>query len=235
MRDEQGAATLSVEGSSVKDTGERISTGVSPYSVDVDSNGHWAIIGNVGLGGKPSGIGKVFGDTDTVTLVDVSKRPFRAVQHLTVPSNPEGVAISPNGKWIAAQTMDGSQLTKDNPGRHPRGKVVLFAIDKAGAHKVNEMPGGEGAQGIVFTKDSQTILVQFDVEKELAIYECKRGKLVDTNQADRIVGRTGVDALDATLKIWDKSPPEAMLSRPSLCNEILHFVQDDNGIKSLSS
>jgi hypothetical protein len=45
----------------------------------------------------------------------LSKRPFCAVQHLTVPSIPEGVAISPDGKWIAVQSMDGSNLTEDNP------------------------------------------------------------------------------------------------------------------------
>ena len=97
-------------------------------------------------------------------------------------SLPEGVTISPDGKWIAVQATDGSHLTTDNPGRHPRGKVVLFAIDKNGAHKVNEVRGGEAAQGIVFTKDSQTVLVQFDVEKELAIYRVRGGKLVDTTK-----------------------------------------------------
>jgi DNA-binding beta-propeller fold protein YncE len=182
MRDEQGAATLSVEGASVKDTGERISTGVSPYSVDVDSNGRWAVISNAGLAGKAGNFGKVAGDADTITLIDVSKRPFRAVQHLTVPAIPEGVAISPDGKWIVVQAMDGSQLTPDNPGLHPRGKVVLFAVDSNGAHKVNEVPGGEAAQGIVFAKDNKTVLVQFDVEKELAIYTIRGGKLVDTTK-----------------------------------------------------
>jgi len=182
MRDEQGAATLSVEEASVKDTGERISTGVSPYSVDVDSNGHWAVISNAGLAGKAGNFGKVAGDADTITLIDVSKRPFRAVQHLTVPAIPEGAAISPDGKWIVVQAMDGSQLTPDNPGRHPRGKVVLFAVDNNGAHKVNEVPGGEAAQGIVFAKDNKTVLVQFDVEKELAIYAIRGGKLVDTTK-----------------------------------------------------
>ena len=78
--------------------------------------------------------------------------------------------------------MDGSQLTPDNPGRHPRGKVVLFALDKNGAHKVNDVPGGEGAQGIVFAKDNKTILVQFDVEKALAVYQIRNGKVVDTNR-----------------------------------------------------
>ncbi|HXP97983.1 MAG TPA: hypothetical protein VN809_14805 [Telmatospirillum sp.] len=182
LRDEQGAAILSVDATGVKDTGERLSTGVSPYSVDVDSNGHWAVISNVGLAGKPGNFGKIFGDADSVTLVDVTKRPFRSVQHLTVPAIPEGVSISPDGKWIVVQAMDGSQLTTDNPGRHPRGKVVLFALDKNGAHKVNEVPGGEAAQGIVFAKDSRTVIVQFDVEKELAIYRVVGGKLVDTTK-----------------------------------------------------
>lgn len=182
QRDEQGAATLSVEGVSVKDTGERISTGVSPYSVDVDSNGRWAVISNAGLAGKPGNFGRIAGDADTITLVDVSKRPFRAIQYLTVPAIPEGVAISPDGKWIVVQAMDGSQLTPDNPGRHPRGKVLLFAVDGNGAHKVNEVPGGEAAQGIVFAKDNRTMLVQFDVEKELAIYAIRHGKLVDTGK-----------------------------------------------------
>jgi DNA-binding beta-propeller fold protein YncE len=180
MRDEQGAAALSVEGTSVKDTGERISTGVSPYCVDVDSNGRWAVISNAGLAGKPGNFGKIAGDADTITLVDVSRRPFRAVQHLTVPAIPEGVAISPDGRWIVVQAMDGSQLTPDNPGRHPRGKVILFSVDNNGAHKVNEVPGGEAAQGIVFAKDNRTVLVQFDVEKELAIYAIRGGRLVDT-------------------------------------------------------
>src|SRR5438046_2698067 len=39
LRDENGAAVLSVEGTTVKLTNERISTGVSPYAVDVSSDG----------------------------------------------------------------------------------------------------------------------------------------------------------------------------------------------------
>ena len=95
---------------------------------------------------------------------------------------PEGVAISPDGQWIAVQAMDGSNLLADNPGRRKQGKVVLFRIEGGAARFVNEVAGGEAAQGIVFAKDNQTILVQFDVEKALAVYAIRDGKLADTGQ-----------------------------------------------------
>ncbi len=101
--------------------------------------------------------------------IDVSHVPFRTVQYLTVPSLPEGVAISPNGKWIAVQAMDGSNLTPDNPGRHMLGKVVLFEIRDGRAVQTSEVPGGEAAQGIVFTADSKHVIVQFNVERQLAL------------------------------------------------------------------
>jgi DNA-binding beta-propeller fold protein YncE len=180
QRDENGAAVLSVDGTSVKLTNERISTGVTPYAIDISSDGKWAVIGNTGVQGMVGLVGRTAGDADLVTLVDVSARPFRAVQQISVANSPEGVAISPDGKWIAVSSMAGSNLTPDNPGRNKLGKVALFAIQDGVAVKVNEVPGGEAAQGAVFTQDSKTLLVQFDVERALAVYTIRDGKLVDT-------------------------------------------------------
>jgi DNA-binding beta-propeller fold protein YncE len=174
LRDENGAAVLDIDGTSVKLSKERIATGVNPYAVDVSSDGKWAVIGNTGIGGR------IVADADVVTLVDVSARPFRAVQQISVPSSPEGVAIAPDGKWIAVQSMAGSNLTASDPGRGKLGKVGLYAIRNGQAVKVNELPGGEAAQGVVFSKDSKTVVVQFDVERALAVYAVKSGKLVDT-------------------------------------------------------
>jgi len=175
LRDENGAAVLSVDGATVKNTGEKISTGVNPYAVDISSDGQWAIIGNTGTG-------RSVADADVVTLVNVSKRPFRAVQQISVPATPEGVAISPDGKWIAVSSMAGSNLLATDPDRQKVGKVVLYAIKDGTATMVNELPGGEAAQGVVFTQDSKNILVQFDVERALALYTIRDGKLVDTGE-----------------------------------------------------
>ena len=174
LRDESGAAVLSVEGSTVTLTKERISTGVNPYAVDVSSDGRWAVIGNTGIGGR------IVDDADVVTLVDVSKRPFRAVQQISVASSPEGVAISPDGRWIVVQSMAGTNLLASDPGRQKIGKMTLFEIRDGVATRVNEVPGGEAAQGVVFSRDSKQVLLQMDVERALGIYAIRDGKLVDT-------------------------------------------------------
>jgi DNA-binding beta-propeller fold protein YncE len=174
LRDENGAAVLAVDGTTVKLTKEKLATGVNPYAIDISSDGKWAVIGNTGVGGR------IVDDADVVTLVDVSKRPFRSVQQISVPSSPEGVAISPDGRWIAVSSMAGSNLLANDLGRNKRGKVALFRIQNGWATKVNEVPGGEAAQGIVFSRDGKQILLQMDVERALGVYAIRNGKLVDT-------------------------------------------------------
>jgi len=182
QRDENGAAVLTVDGTTVKLTNEKISTGVTPYAVDVSSDGKWAVIGNTGVQGMVGLVGRTAGDADIVTLVDVSQRPFRAAQQISVPSTPEGIAISPDGRWIAVSSMAGSNLTPDNPGRNKLGKVTLFEIKDGAAIKVNEAVGAEAAQGVVFTQDSRYVLLQMDVERALAVYAIRDGKLIDTGE-----------------------------------------------------
>jgi DNA-binding beta-propeller fold protein YncE len=175
LRDENGAAVLAVDGTEVRNTGEKVATGVNPYAIDVSSDGRWALIGN-------TGIARTVDDADVVSLVDVRQRPFRTVQQISVAATPEGVAISPDGRWIAVSSMAGSNLLATDPGRHRIGVVALFEIRDGQAVKVNELPGGEAAQGVVFTQDSRTVIVQFDVEKSLAIYAIRDGRLVDTGE-----------------------------------------------------
>jgi DNA-binding beta-propeller fold protein YncE len=182
QRDENGAAVLSIDGVSVKLTTEKISTGVTPYAVDVSSDGKWAVIGNTGVTGMLGLVGRTVGDADVVTLVDVSKRPFRAVQQISVPSTPEGVAISPDGRWIAVSCMAGSNLTTDNVGRNKIGKLLLFEIKDGWATKANEIAGAEAAQGVVFSQDSKQVLLQMDVERAIGVFAVRDGKLVDTGE-----------------------------------------------------
>ena len=179
LRDDQGIAVLNVDGEKVAGSGERVSTGVAPYAIDVSSDGRWAIACNVGLAAL-SNPGKLCADADTLTLIDVSSRPFRATQHITVPSLPEGVAISPDGRWIAAQVMDGSNLTLDNTRRRARGRVLLFENRDGRVVAAADLPGGEAGQGVVFTADGRYLLAQFNVEKQIAVFAVDEGRMTDT-------------------------------------------------------
>jgi DNA-binding beta-propeller fold protein YncE len=187
LRDEQGVVVLDVNDGTVSTARDRITTGIGPYSVDVSSDGKWAVVGNAGLASLVNP-GHLNADADSFTLIDVSHRPFRAVQHVTVPSVPEGVALSPDGRWIAVQTMDGSNLPTDNPARKSRGRVQLFEIRRGEAVKTADLPGGEAGQGIVFSADSRTVLVQFNVEKQIAVYAVNGGALRDTGVRIPIAG-----------------------------------------------
>lgn len=186
LRDEQGAVVLNIDDGVVSTELDRITTGIAPYAIDVSSDGKWAVIGNVGLAGLGASGHHV--DADSFTLVDTSRKPYRAVQHVTVPSIPEAVTISPDGRWIAAQTMNGSSLPYDADGYNPTGTVLLYEIQEGQAVKTAELPNGEASQGIVFTADSKYLLVQFSTEQEIAVFAVNDGAMEDTGERISVSG-----------------------------------------------
>lgn len=180
LRDEQGAATIDLTGPEAVARPERLATGVSPYVVDVDAAGRWALIGSVGWIGKDPRPGECVADVDLVTLVDLAAAPFRSVDHAAVPSVPEGVAISPDGRWVAALCMAGSQIGRDRPGHSETGRLVLLANDNGRLRRVDELPTGAAAQGVVFSQDSRRIVAQLYADRCLAVYRIDDGALSDT-------------------------------------------------------
>ncbi len=180
LRDEQGAAAIDLRGDEAVLLPERLATGVSPYVVDTDAAGRWAVIGSVGWAGKASANGAGVADADVITLVDTSVRPFRSVDHAAVPSVPEGVAISPDGAWVAALCMAGTQVPSDRPGHSETGRLVLFANDDGALRRVSSLPTGAAAQGVVFSRDSIRVVAQLYADRCLGVYEIFDGALRDT-------------------------------------------------------
>ena len=182
MRDEGGLSVLSISGGKVTLDDERVATGLGPFDMEISSDGRWAVVGNAGLSTLSGVRGRLAGDVDSVTLVDVSHKPFRAVQHITVPATPEGVAISPDGRWIAVNALDGSSLPPANPGHKAVGQLVLFEIRNGVAVAAGSLPTGAIAQGVTFAKDSRTLFVQLNVEKAIAVFRIDGRRLKDTGQ-----------------------------------------------------
>lgn len=162
---------LAVDGDKVTATSRNIFAGIRPYGADVTPDGRYAVVANVG---------RSQGDADTASLIDLSMNPPRVVDTISVGMTPEGVKISPNGKYAAVVVHNGSAFVPTSPFYNAFGKVVLLGISGGRLVKLSEERIGRWSQGSVFSADSNTLLVQNMVEKDVQVFKIELDQLRDT-------------------------------------------------------
>jgi DNA-binding beta-propeller fold protein YncE len=151
---------LSIDGNKVEYTKRDLNAGLRPYGIDISADGSVAVVANIGRGG---------GDSDTVSVIDLKAAPPRVVETVTVGQTPEGIVLSPDGKLCAVQVMNGSNKPKTSPFYAPNGKLILYRVDGTRLVPLAAAWIGQWSQGIAFSADSKTILVQNMVEKEIQV------------------------------------------------------------------
>jgi DNA-binding beta-propeller fold protein YncE len=166
-------SVLSVDGTKVEYTKRDINAGLRPYGIDVSSKGDFAAVANIGLGQ---------GDADTVSLIDVRANPPRVVETMTVGQTPEGIKVSPDGKYVAVVVMNGSNKAKESPFYADNGKLVLLRVKGMKLAKVAEAPLGHWSQGAAFSPDGKTILVGNMVEKDVQVFAFDGRSLKETGR-----------------------------------------------------
>ena len=164
---------LSIEGTKVEYTKRDLSAGLRPYGMDISADGSVAVVANIGRGG---------GDNDTVSIIDLRASPIRVVETVTVGQTPEGITLSPDGKLLAVQVMNGSNKAKESPFYAPNGKLLLYRVEGTRLVPVAAAWVGRWSQGIAFSADSRTILVQNMVEKDIQVFRWDGTALQDTGQ-----------------------------------------------------
>ena len=170
---------LAVDGAKVTATNRNIFAGIRPYGADVTPDGRYAVVANVGRGQ---------GDADTASLIDLSLSPPRVVDTISVGPTPEGVKISPNGKYAAVVVHNGSAFAPTSPFYNAFGKVVLLGISGGKLVKLSEERTGRWSQGSAFSNDSNTLLVQNMVEKDIQVYRIELDQLRDTFHRIKLSG-----------------------------------------------
>lgn len=166
-------SVLSIDGAKVEYTKRDLTAGLRPYGAAMSTDGTAAVVANIGRGS---------GDTDTVSLIDMTAKPVRIIDTLSVGQTPEGITLSPDGTLCAVVVMNGSNKPKDSPFFAEHGKLVLLRIEAKKLRHVAEAPIGHWSQGVAFTPDGQHLLVQNMVEKDIAVLKVGEGKLEDTGQ-----------------------------------------------------
>jgi DNA-binding beta-propeller fold protein YncE len=151
---------LSVDGSKVEVTKREIAAGLRPYGLDIAAKGEVAVVANIGVGG---------GDGDTISIIDLKLDPPRVVNTYTVGQTPEGIKMSPDGKYVAVTVMNGSNKPLDSPFFNANGILQVWARNGTQLTKAAEMPIGKWCQGIAWSANGKTLLAQCMVEEEITV------------------------------------------------------------------
>ena len=172
-------SVLSIDGSKVEKSGRDFATGIRPYGIGITPDGRVAVVANIGRG---------LGDVDTVSVIDLAANPPRVVDTVSVGPLPEGLKLSPDGKVVAVTTQHGTTKAKDSPYYTAGGKLVLLRLEGTRLTRLAEAPIGMWSQGIAFSRDGRTILVQNMVEKDIQVLRLEGDKLTDTGQRIKVNG-----------------------------------------------
>lgn len=177
-------SVLSIDKGNVEYAKRDISAGVRPYGITMSPSGANAIVANIGRGG---------GDADSVSVIDLTKKPYRVVNTVSVEQTPEGITYSPDGRYVAVVAMNGSNKAKESPFFTDAGKLIVYRVDGNQLARSAEAPIGHWSQGAAFSADGRTILVQNMVEKDMWVFAFDGWSLKDTGQ--RIKLRAGAGAI----------------------------------------
>jgi DNA-binding beta-propeller fold protein YncE len=85
--------------------------------------------------------------------------------------SPEGIRLSPDAKYLAVALQNGTTRPPGSPFLHGEGRLVMFAVaDGPKLIQMAEAPIGRWSQGIAFSRDGKTVLVQNMVERRIDVF-----------------------------------------------------------------
>lgn len=155
-------AVLSVNGNVVEYTKRDIVANHKPYGLEISPRGDVAIVANIGNG--PTG------GVDTLTVLDLTAQPPRAVGGAFPGIVPEGIALSPDGRFLATCLQNGTQVPRSQPWFHDSGIVKVYRLDGLALTQVAEAKGGRWCQGLAWSRNADTLLAQCAGDNEINVF-----------------------------------------------------------------
>lgn len=65
-------------------------------------------------------------DVDALSVIDLTANPIRTIGYVELGAVPESIEISPDGQWVAAVLMAGSNYPPEDPRFRDHGEVVIL-------------------------------------------------------------------------------------------------------------
>ncbi len=166
-------ALLEIEGGKVTYAKYDMAVGLWPYNVQITSDGKLGLAGNNGNAGASDG------QVDTVAVIDLEANPPRVVDQVVVGDGPEGLAVSPAGRYAAAIILNGVGNVPRNAFFHrDRSTVALLKIEGKKVRKVAQVEVGALAEGAAFSPDGKYLYVGNFLDRDLTILRLQGDRLV---------------------------------------------------------
>lgn len=168
-------SVLAINGEKVVYTKRDFGAGLKPYGAVITDDSRMAIVANLGY---------ARGDSDTLSLIDLTLQPLRVVETYSVGQTPESIVLSPDGKMLAVVTMNGSNKAESSPFFSPNGRITLYRVLRDRLQYLSSANVGPWPQGAAFSGDSRTLVVQSMTERNLWVLEVGSSgmELRDTGQ-----------------------------------------------------
>jgi DNA-binding beta-propeller fold protein YncE len=175
-------ALLEVNGEKVSYNKVDLAAGLWPYNVDVTPDGKLALTADNGNSGASDG------QVDTVSVIDLEATPPRVIDKVVVGDGPEGLAVSPTGKFAVAVILRGSNAAKNAYFYNRNGSVVALKIDGKKVTRGNEIEVRGLPEGAVFSADGRYLYVGNFIDQDITILRVDGDTLVNTGKSFSLAG-----------------------------------------------
>jgi len=175
-------ALLKVDGEKVTYDKVDLAVGLWPYNVDVTPDGKLALTADNGNSGASDG------QIDTVSVIDLEASPPRVIDKVVVGDGPEGLAVSPTGKFAVAVILRGSNAAKNAYFYNRNGSVVALKIDGKKVTRGNEIEVRGLPEGAVFSADGKYLYVGNFIDQDVTILRVDGDTLVNTGKSFSLAG-----------------------------------------------
>ena len=105
------------------------------------------MVANIGISGS--------GDANTISVIDLKLDPPRVVNSYTVGQTPEGIKMSPDGKFVAVTVMNGTNKPPGSPFYNDNGLLQVWTRNGTQLTKSAELPIGKWCQGVAWAGQQQ--------------------------------------------------------------------------------
>jgi DNA-binding beta-propeller fold protein YncE len=155
-------SVLEIDGTHVTYAGHDVTAGLQPYGIDITPKGDAAVVAHIGAGST--------GGVDTIALLDLTGAVPRTIDQAAAGITPEGLAISPDGRFVAIGVLNGTNAPNTAPFFHDFSRLRIFSLADRRLTPVTEARMGRWCQGVAWSDDGRRVLAQCMVDHAMFVF-----------------------------------------------------------------